>query len=335
METDRPWLTYERAEDDDLVLFCAWCKRHDKARGGYKSSAWIESGCTQLMLQAITDRKGSIMHRESAAADQAKSRMQSSGGLSDMTHHQNRKRNEKYDTGMIKAMEALYWIAKEKIALRKWHSLKDLQHVGVDLSPPLVAGNAKYDSDAILAELLAALASVVDNETDRLITESSFYGVLMDETTDVSNLGQLDLHLRLVKDGVISSRFGNLISLSERTADVLIARVKDWCAERSIPVRRSNAGSDGCSTFAGRQHGVVAQLWRDNPQMIGIHCVCHREALAAENACNAVKYLEETMQPVLASVYRHFSNSSVHEAGLHSMEILNEQGLKLVEPKFV
>ena len=276
------------------------------------------------------------MHRESAAADQAKSHMQSSGGLSGMTHRQNRKRNEKYDTAMIKAMEALYWIAKENIALRKWHSLKDLLQHGVDLSPLLVAGNAKYDSDTILAELLAALASVVDIETDCRIAESSFYGVLMDEMTNVSNLGQLDMHLRLVKDCVILSRFGTLISLSERTADVLTANVKDWCVERNIPLRHSHAGSDGCSTFAGRQNGIVAQLWRDNPQMIGIHCVCHREALAAENACNAVKYLKETVQPVLAGVYRHFSNSSVCEAGLHTMqEILNDQGLKLVEPKFV
>ena len=103
-------------------FFCAWCKRHGKARGGHISNTWIESGCTRLKVQVITDHEGSIMHRESAAADQAKSCMQSSGGLSGMTHRQNRKRNEKYDTATIKAMEALYWIAMENIALRKWHS---------------------------------------------------------------------------------------------------------------------------------------------------------------------------------------------------------------------
>ena len=57
------------------------------------------------------------------------------------------RRNDQYDTAMIKAMKALYWVMKENIALRKWHSLKDLLgQCSVDLSPLDYAGNVKYDS---------------------------------------------------------------------------------------------------------------------------------------------------------------------------------------------
>ena len=62
-----------------------------------------------------------------------------------------RDKNVKYDADMMKAMHALYWIAKEDIPLRKWHSVKELfSLVGVDLSPLRVGGNASYNSDQII-----------------------------------------------------------------------------------------------------------------------------------------------------------------------------------------
>jgi hypothetical protein len=87
-----------------------------------------------------------------------------------MVVQNNLKHNGCYDIVMIKAMKGLYWVVKENIALRKWQSLKDLlDYVGVGhLSPLEMAGNAKYNSDTILAELLEALDVVFDLETDTL-----------------------------------------------------------------------------------------------------------------------------------------------------------------------
>ena len=63
-------------------------------------------------------------------------------------------------------LKALYWIAKEDVSLRKWHSLKDLLvQVGVDLSSLHFAKNATYNSDIVLAQMLQALASVIHDET--------------------------------------------------------------------------------------------------------------------------------------------------------------------------
>ena len=104
--------------------------------------------------------------------------MDSAGGMCEMVVRDNLKHNDCYDIAMIKAMKGLYWVVKENIALRKWHSLKDLlDYVGVGhLSALEIAGNAKYDSDTILAELLEALSAVVDQERDRVIDEATYYG---------------------------------------------------------------------------------------------------------------------------------------------------------------
>ena len=146
----------------------------------------------------------------------------------------------------------------------KWHSLKDLlKELGVDLSPLNMAGNAKYDSDTNFSELLAALAHVVKSETDRLIQASTYCGVLMDETTDVSNLGQLDMHLRLVHGGVISSRFGTVISLHERTAEAITARGKTWCTERNADLSHSRSVFTVFATarlLQLRMHAVMCHL---------------------------------------------------------------------------
>lgn len=78
----------------------------------------------------------------------------------------------------------------------------------------------------------------------------------MDETTDITTLGQLGLHLRLVKDGVVRSRFGTTMVLTDQRADTITKCFKVWCDNRGIDIRRAHAGSNGGSTFAGRHRGL-------------------------------------------------------------------------------
>ena len=74
----------------------------------------------------------------------------------------------------MKAIQALYWIVREDITLRKCHSLKELMgRVHVDLSS-LALGSIRYDSEGILSELLEALSDVVHEEPSKLINQSTF-----------------------------------------------------------------------------------------------------------------------------------------------------------------
>ena len=222
----RSWLTYRLGEDGSLPkLFCkVCCQRYDKTMlpGGHNRGAWSTRGCTRLKLDAVKEHEESWLHKQAIGHSKQAARVAESGGIQGMQIQHIRNKNKQQDAAMLKCLQALYWIAKEDIALRKWHSLKELLgQVGVDLSAIRLGKNAHYDSDQILGEFLEALAEVVHDETSSLIQRSAFVGVMADETTDVSNICQLDLHLRIVCDGVVRSRFGTFQPVPNTTAYTL------------------------------------------------------------------------------------------------------------------
>ncbi len=63
----------------------------------------------------------------------------------------------------------------------------------------------------------------------------------------------------------------------------------------------SSFGSDGASVMTGRRTGVAARLKALNGNLISIHCVAHRLALAAGQASQSVPYLKRS-QLVVAHV---------------------------------
>lgn len=67
------------------------------------------------------------------------------------------------------------------------------------------AKNATYSSDVVLGQMLQALAG--HDETSGLLQQSTFVGVSVDETTDVSNVTQLDTYLRLLLKGRVVRLF--------------------------------------------------------------------------------------------------------------------------------
>ena len=161
------------------------------------------------------------------------------GGIPGMQVRHARSKETEFDASMLKFMQALYWIAKEDIAFRKWHSLKELLvQVDVNLSALRVGRNASYGSEQILTETLEALAIKVHDATSSLIQRSTVIGIIADVTTDISNVSQFDLHLHIVCNGSVTSRFGTFQPMPNTTSETLTNAILQWCKERGINVRR-------------------------------------------------------------------------------------------------
>ena len=111
-----------------------------------------------------------------------------------------------------------------------------LVQVGVNLSALRVGRNASYGSEQILTETLEALASKVHDATSSLIQRSTVIGIMADVTTDISNVSQFDLHLRIVFNGSVTSRFGTF--QPNTTSETFTNTMLQWCKERGINVRR-------------------------------------------------------------------------------------------------
>lgn len=67
--------------------------------------------------------------------------------------------------------------------------------------------------------------------------------------------------------------------------------------------------TDGASVMVGKREGLAAKLKRDCPQMINIHCVCHKLALACVDADQDLKYVDH-MATIIRQLWQSMENSS-------------------------
>ena len=72
----------------------------------------------------------------------------------------------------------------------------------------------------------------------------------------------------------------------------------------------SSFRSDGASVMTG---GVAALLRAMNSQIISVHCVCHRLALATGQASTAINYLKK-MKEYLLALWKYFHYSPVRSS---------------------
>ena len=89
--------------------------------------------------------------------------------------------------------------------------------------------------------------------------------------------------------------------------------------------------SDGAEVMLGIRSGVQARLKQDVPYLISIHCVAHREVLAAD----AIPYFQR-VEGIIKSLYGYFSHSSVRMERLHEVQrILETPEIQLKRPQHI
>lgn len=108
------------------------------------------------------------------------------------------------------------------------------------------------------------------------IINSPFVAVMLDETSDISNIAQLSLVLRYVTDSGIKERFikfedvtGN--KRAEDLAGLLIRFLEEYeCMEKVVA-----QCYDGAAVMASGLNGMQAKIKEKIPQALFIHCYAH------------------------------------------------------------
>lgn len=75
----------------------------------------------------------------------------------------------------------------------------------------------------------------------------------------------------------------------------------------------SSLASDGASVMTGSRNGVTAKLRETVPALINIHCVCHRLALACNDANDSLTPISQ-VETVLRQLWSFFENSAARSA---------------------
>lgn len=119
------------------------------------------------------------------------------------------------------------------------------------------------------------------------LRDSSFFTIMADETTDVSNREQVTIILRWVDDNDFSvhEEFVGLYLVPSIGSDMLVSIIKDTLLRFNLPLSKARGQCyDGASNMSGIRNGVAAQLCKEEARAVYTHCYGHSLNLAAGDA---------------------------------------------------
>ena len=229
-------------------------------------------------------------------------------------HGENLKKSRLDDTGMFfkeiaAGLKASYEVSREIAIAKKPHT------IGEQLILPcckIIMSNLLENSEL---EKLKQV-SLSDNSVSRRIADMSnnillqvvskmhnlnfkFFSIQLDETTDVANLSQLCVYVRYVHEKHSEDKFcsANLLTQLQKqkiylTKLTVFFRTHDLRWEHAIGVC-----TDGAPAMLGCRSGFQTLVKEKSPNVIGTHCILHRQALM-------VKTMPDKLSCVLTTVIK-------------------------------
>ena len=191
---------------------------------------------------------------------------------------------------------------------------------------------ATYTSPQIVAKFLEVINGMVSDEVLCDMQESAYFNIMVDESTDASILKQLVIYGKVVVEGKLKTRYLRIIDIEDGKATTIVEAITSYLHYSRLDFHHlSSFGSDGASVMTGCHAGVATLLCSLNSEMISVHCICHRLALASGQASNQVKYIKQ-MKDHLLALRKYFHFSPVCSVQLKSIQsIMNSLELKNVK----
>ena len=286
-------------------VFCKVC-RDKQAR-----NVFARAGSVNIKVSAFQDHNMSIEHKKLEwAANQGEKAMKKIVEKSITT----------CDDALITLFRSAYFLAKEIVPLTKFPSLCKLL-----LNSKSNITESLYHDEKSCAEMVFCISNVIQKKNLDRIRDSKFFGLMIDESTDVSVTGHVVVFATFVEDGLPVSIFLGLLEIANGRKDAeeifqkLLKYVKEWGLDLSKCVA---FGSDGCSTMVGSKSGVATRLKEVSPFVVSVHCIAHRTNLATLQAAesNECKVVSSEIDKTINLLAAHFKKSGKKKTILHAIQ---------------
>ena len=305
-------------------LKCKLCTQYGKSPRNRKGT-WTTTACFALRRDKIVKHEKSSMHKAAITT-----RADAAGGGIEKSFSDKISLEMKAVIGCLKC---IYWLCKNEIAHTTTYPnlLQLAEELGCEYFKSLRVGhNATYTSRQVIHEFLGIMNDMIQESVLQSFRDSTYFSLMVDESTDISVLKQLVLYGRTVVKGKLKSCFLKIVDLEDGKALTITNAITSYLETAGLSTdRMSSFGSDGATVMVGGRSGVATQLRACNEQMISVHCVCHRLALASSQASSDVDYFKK-FKNYLLSLYNFFHNSPVRSARLKQVqEVLSIPQLKI------
>ena len=151
------------------------------------------------------------------------------------------------------------------------------------------------------------------------VKASPYFSIILDEATDISVNKQLGLCIEYLLEGGFTKVCNiKLLEVKSEKAEVIVETILQYLT-LTAPVTLdlecfTGCSSDGASVMIGR-HGVMTRIQVVPQGFVATHCVAHRLALAASNACKDIPMVSR-FERIINQIYTFFSKSTTHAAEL-------------------
>lgn len=297
------WLDYN--ERDDSVT-CFTCKRQkDKLISERnKEETFFTTGCKnwKKALDIFSSHEKSKCH---LAALTNEVTVPLCGNVSEMMDKAVKDNMMEDRRCFLKVLETLQFLGRQGIALRGDESDADSNFIQLlklrskdvpELTNWLQKKTEKYTSHDIQNEIIMLMAHQIVRDISEKIRDS-FYAIICDEYTDVSNKEQLTFCLRWVDNCFnVQEEFLGFYEVQNIKSNTIVFAIKDILLRIQISLDKCRGQCyDGASNMLGKKSGVAKQIFEIQPKAHYTHCHCHSLSLSVNDLTKQSKLLSDTM----------------------------------------
>ncbi|CAG2188661.1 unnamed protein product [Mytilus edulis] len=157
----------------------------------------------------------------------------------------------------------------------------------------------------LVLDMQIALAKAVDEEIFEDMKASTYYSVMLDESTDRTTEKNFNIIRTLHKIKYVC-RFLSVLELSGGTAVAIFTAVKTLFDIYDLDFSKCiSISTDGASVMTGMRSGVTITFSEQNFFIIKTHSIAHRLPSESSQAANSINYLKKK-QGSLNEVYKYY-----------------------------
>lgn len=235
---------------------------------------------------------------------------------------------------IICAMKFMYFIALNCLPMSCYTSMcnfaKDMDFGGL----PGTNDYATYGNAVSGREFVTAISQHIESKQVEEVRSSPCFSLLLDESIDRSLESHLIVYLSYIDKGGLGqpkSLFLSLSAICNGTAQSIYDAWMSTCAlYRLESSKLVGLATDGAAAMLGVHNGFAAKLKRDVPGLFSVHCIAHREALAASDAFKKIKQLG-FLERLANRIYGWIGMSSLRNGELQGLlKIMDMEKVKLL-----
>ena len=188
--------------------------------------------------------------------------------------------------------------------------------------------HAQWTSPVIQNELLQIIADLIRERITNDVRTSGWYGIILDETSDISRSEQVSLCLSFALNGTKKEAFIGFYSTKSTEGEALYELVKSAITELNLDLKNIvGKAFDGAANMNGVHKGLSTRMEECSPLGIYVHCYGHVLNLALQDTMTQIEPLRNALGTIQA-LYNFLEASPKRHALFSDTEVQGED-LKL------